>query len=71
MAISEKKQGSNTYIIYGYVVGGEHKRIYCGKKGLASTTKNLAKAKTKHLEEKMAYSKKKLIGKKKLHRVTH
>ena len=55
MAVSEQKQGGNTYLIYGYWDGIQQKniRIYCGKKGEAATDENLAKAKQQHYETKL------------------
>ncbi|MCY4491793.1 MAG: hypothetical protein OXC46_10120 [Thaumarchaeota archaeon] len=53
MAISEKIQGDNTYLTYGYWDGSKHVRIYCGKKGETSTLKKLQEARRRHYEVKL------------------
>ena len=61
MAISEIKQGTAVYLVYGYGIGGKNVRIYCGKKGLESTEKRIKAAKKRHYEAKLAKMKETLL----------
>ncbi len=54
MAISEVKQGDRVYIVFGFKDGKRDVRIYCGKKGLENTEKNIKKAKEQWRQVKLA-----------------